>query len=89
MRVRQLDPHVGAAAVARVDSRTAAVRVGYRLDDREPEPGAAARACAVAAGEALEGAAVERGLEARAAVAHVQPNPPSWSSAASSIVPDA
>jgi hypothetical protein len=52
------------------------VGLGDRPNDREAEPGAAARAGRVAAGEALEGAIGQVGREARTAVGHLQLDAP-------------
>ena len=71
-RARDGEPHVGAAAVARLPRCDPAVGLRDRLDDREPEPRAAARARRVGAREALERLLEELRREAAALVGDVQ-----------------
>src|SRR5829696_6168308 len=70
----ELNPHIRPATFALAAARVTAVRAGDRVDDREAQPGAAARARAVATREALERGSVQRLVEAGAAVEHVQPD---------------
>jgi hypothetical protein len=75
MRPRELDPHIGSSTVsAAAGSGTSAMRASYGIHDRESESGATSRARAVTAREALEGVPVQRQVESRAAVEHVQPH---------------
>src|SRR5690348_13881816 len=69
---RELQPHVGAAALAAPSACPAAVRGGDRGHDREAEPGAAARAGAVCTGEPLEGVLDEVRRKAGPLVRHVE-----------------
>ena len=73
---RERDPDVGAAVGAVAGVRFAAVCVGDRVDDGEPEAGAAAAACFVGAGEAFEGVGQELGWEAWAFVDDMQLDAP-------------
>ena len=70
--LRQREPDVSAAAVAVRGACAAAVRSRDRLDDRQPEPGTAARARLVRAAEALEGARQEAGREPGPVVADME-----------------
>src|SRR4051794_34664415 len=70
--MRERDPWVGSAVGAVGDLRSAAVGARDRLDDRQPEPGAAAAAGGIAAREAIEGGGEQLGREARPVVADVE-----------------
>src|SRR5204862_5144094 len=72
LRRRQRDPDSGAVAAAH-NARAAAVRLGNRPNDGEPEPGASAPTGAVGPREPFEGALAEAVGEAGPVVSDVEP----------------